>query len=136
MGMFDHLKCEYKLPIAGTQDLEYQTKSLVKFLDNYKIDKDGQLWVEKYKIEDRSDPEAEGISRIFGCMSRINQRLEKDNFTGEIRFYTHLDKDYKYWVEYSAYFTNGQLQILNVVEDGTKPLSFPEEKSIEPTEKS
>jgi hypothetical protein len=67
MGMFDHLKCKYPLPDAGDNDLEYQTKDTpAQFLDNYEIRADGSLWHLDYDIEDRSDPNAEGLARLVG----------------------------------------------------------------------
>jgi len=119
MGMFDTVYCEYPLPITEAQTLDFQTKSLNRFMDDFKIDINGYLWCEHYEIEDRSDPNAQGIERMFGCMTRINQRWEEENYTGEIRFYTHLDKEYKRWIEFSSYFIRGKLQSLNVISDGS-----------------
>ena len=125
MGLFDTVHCEYPLPIAEAQALDFQTKSLRRFMDHFKIDINGYLWQEHYETEDQSDPNTQGIERMFGCMTRINQRWEEESYTGEILFYTHLDKEYKRWVEFSAYFTRGKLQILNVISDG----SFKDENS-------
>lgn len=120
MGMFDYLSCEYPLPIPEAQNLEFQTKDTdSQFLNYYKIDKDGYLWENLYDIEDKSDPNATGIERLFGYMTRVNKRWEKCNFTGEIRFYSSYDKEYKTWVEFSSYFTNGHLQILNIIKNIT-----------------
>ncbi len=120
MGMFDHFRCEYPLPIAAAQNLEFQTKDTPsQFLDLYKIDKDGMLWYQAYDIEDRSDPSAKGIERMFGALTRVNKRWVAEPYTGEIRFYTHLDEAYERWIEFSAYFTGGKIQVLNVIADGS-----------------
>lgn len=43
MGMFDTVKCEFKLPNPLHQDLEFQTKDLECVLDDYTITRDGRL---------------------------------------------------------------------------------------------
>lgn len=35
MGLFDTIHCEYPLPDVRHQDLEFQTKDLERFLDDY-----------------------------------------------------------------------------------------------------
>lgn len=118
MGMFDYLTCEYPLPIKGANKYSYQTKDTpAQYLDNYLIDKDGQLWHEDYDIEDRSNHNAKGFKRFIGCMTKVNKRLVKEDFTGEIRFYTISefgDKKY-FWIEFSSYFVNGKLKHLELL---------------------
>lgn len=118
MGLFDNLICKYKLPI----DLKYklfQTKDTpAQFLDMYEIREDGTLWHNCYDIEDRSDPNAEGIERLIGSMTRVNQRWEQvKDFIGEIRFYTEYDKK---WIEFSSYFVDGQLNQIHLVKEKEK----------------
>lgn len=109
MGMFDYLKCSYKLPFKGLRGVEFQTKDTPsQYLDHYEIRKDGTLWHEIYDIEDKSDPNAEGLARFFGCASRVNNRWEQVAITGEVVFYA---SDY----EFSAYFVNGQLKQLETL---------------------
>ena len=120
MGMYDELICEYPLPLDGMNHLKFQTKDTpAQFLDLYKIDKDGHLWHEIYDIKDKSDPNAEGPRRLFGCMARVNKRWEKSNFTGEIRFYTTIGDNHKGWIEFSSIFLCGKLDKLELVEHKT-----------------
>ena len=116
MGMFDYVECEYSLP-AGKGASVFQTKDTpAQMLDIYKIDADGLLWHEAYDIEDRSDPSAEGLDRFVGCMTRVNKRWERCvNFTGEITFYNFIN-DRTGWLEYSAYFVDGMLKELHLIE--------------------
>lgn len=121
MGMFDNLKCLYPLPVTGLNTEIFQTKDTpAQMLDMYEIRKEGTLWHEDYDVEDRSDPNAEGIERLFGSCTKVNKRWEfEDKFIGEIRFYTYLEhKDHNnkedewnddLWYEFSAYFVNGRL---------------------------
>ena len=119
MGMFDELTCKYPLPVAGTNNLQYQTKSLDCELDNFEIREDGSLWREAYEVEDRSDPNAEGLMRLVGCMTRINEHWIEWPHTGEVRFYTALGEREKSgssgWIEYVAYFVDGKLKELNLI---------------------
>jgi len=55
MGMFDYVRVEYPLSVAGANDIVYQTKNLINELDWYKIDKDGQLWHEVYDYDLETD---------------------------------------------------------------------------------
>ena len=113
MGMFDYLQCHYPLPIKGANNLKFQTKDTdAQFLDNYEIREDGTLWHEIYDVEDRSDPNADGIMALVGKMTRINSRWERDMMTGEIRFYAHRGED---WLEFSAYFVGGELRQLEII---------------------
>ncbi len=60
--MFDTIFCEFPLPIKKFQKNDFQTKDTPnQFLDLYKIKENGTLWRETYEIEDKSDPNAEGI---------------------------------------------------------------------------
>lgn len=110
--MFDNINCEVPLPVAGFEGREFQTKDTPnQFLDNYKIDSESQLWVEEYDIVDRSDPTAEGISRIFGRLSRENKRWKMVNdFTGNIKFYDFENPaESKNLKSFSADFIDGKL---------------------------
>lgn len=120
MGMFDDLRCEYPLPAKGANALSYQTKDTpAQWLDQYVIDATGKLHHEEYETEDHSDPNAEGLARLFGSATRVNKRLVPvDDFTGEIRFYDLPGEGQ--WIEFSSYFINGQLQSVSLVEDTRK----------------
>ena len=43
MGLSDTVRCEYPLPEAGHQDLEYQTKAFENLMERYTITADGRL---------------------------------------------------------------------------------------------
>ena len=127
MGLFDYLRCKLPLPVAGANDLEFQTKDTdAQYMDHYEIREDGTLWHQEYDTEDRSDPNAEGLAALFGCMTRVNERWVQDDMTGEVRFYTYFgdanDKQpiSERWIEFSAYFASGQLKQLETISDGTK----------------
>lgn len=121
MGMYDDIRCDYPLPAPGANDLTgYQTKDTpAQECDLYVIDKDGGLHHEEYDIEDRSDPNADGLYRLIGMMTRTNARLAPVNdFTGEIRFYTIPAEGQ--WIEFSSYFIDGKMQSVTLIED-TRP---------------
>lgn len=110
MGVFDYIRCKYPLPAKDMQDYPFQTKDTPDpmYLEQYEIREDGSLWFEDYDVEDRSDPNAEGLMRLRGMATRVNKRWKKmDQFTGEIVFYGGDP-----WYEFSAYFVNGELQSL------------------------
>lgn len=129
--MFDYVKCEYPLPVPEANDLEYQTKSMDNFMDQYLIKADGSLWVERCDREDQSDaalwerahpgevapPE---LDRLCGCMARVNKRWEPLAYTGEIRFYDY-DLAGGLWLEWSAYFFKGRIQLLHRIEHEDAP---------------
>ena len=117
MGMYDQLRCEYPLPAPGANELDYQTKDTpAQWLDDYVIDKDGQLFHVEYDTEDHSDPNAEGIMRLVGSMTRVNERrVPVTDFTGEICFYD-LTKEGE-WIEFSSYFISGKLQSVTLLTD-------------------
>lgn len=116
MGMFDYIRCERELP-DSPPTLEWQTKDTPsQYLDVYEIRADGSLWQEEYDIEDRSDPNADGILALCGCMTRVNKRWEPCKFTGEIRFYGYEGSNTARWWEFSAYFIDGQMQSVVTIE--------------------
>jgi hypothetical protein len=117
MGLFDDLKCLYPLPIEGANDLNFQTKSLVCYLDNYEIREDGTLWHEDYDTEDRSDPNAEGLRKFWGTITRVNKRWMPVLMTGEVIFYATAKENPEEWFEFSAYFVGGKLKELHQIGD-------------------
>lgn len=139
MGMFDDIKCKYPLPLAGANDLAYQTKdTAAQYCDLYEIREDGTLWHEEYDTEDQSDaakwekenPGKEApkeLDAFCGCMTKVNKRwVQVPNVTGEICFYTiYSIVDGKMtnatsrdgWLEWSAYFVAGKLNQVNLVEN-------------------
>ena len=118
--MYDNILCKYPIDVEDIDikisDLTFQSKDTeAQFLDNYEIREDGTLWHETYDIEDRSDPNAEGIMKLLGCMTRINQRWEQVNTTGEIVFYTSTGENRDQWLEFSAYFVDGKLNQIHQI---------------------
>lgn len=115
MGMFDWLTCKYKLDDPSHNALRYQTKSTpAQALDEYEIREDGSLWYQEYDARWIEEP----ASLLGGYVEHYNQRWVKTYLTKEIRFYANA-KDSKQdtdWVEYSAYFRNGELQQMNRIE--------------------
>lgn len=112
MGMFDDLTCRYPLPVAGANDLAYQTKDLECAMDQYEIREDGTLWHEDYDSRwEESDDAPLGV-----WWHRDNKRWEIVPLTGEVRFYTSLRNERPYgWLEWSAYFKSGALQQVNLI---------------------
>lgn len=105
MGMFDYL--HYK-------GHDYQSKDTPnQWMANYEIREDGTLWVEESDGEWIKDEN----SLLGGYIKESNHRwVQVENYTGEIRFYRHLDKEYKVWEEFSAYFIKGQLKHLESID--------------------
>ena len=123
MGMFDNLKCKYKLPTDKDLSNEvFQTKDTpAQSIDLYEIREDGTLWHEIYETENRSDPNAEGFKKFIGCMTRVNEHWAPVfDFIGEIRFYTTLDNN-KSWIEFSSYFVDGKLRELHLIREEDLP---------------
>jgi hypothetical protein len=104
MGMFDYIRYN---------GYEYQTKNTpAQLLDYYDIHEDGTLWHNNYDCEWVEDEN----SFFKGYLRQFNERKEFcANFIGEIKFYRHLDKKYKKWEEFSAYFVNGKLRELHQI---------------------
>lgn len=138
MGMFDQIVCKYLLPasFSWANKLTYQTKDTPsQFMDDYEIREDGTLWVEDFRIEDRSaatkwlvenpdktdddlPEELGGWKGMIGVMTRVPLGWKRvENFvTGEIRFYNTLGSDHSGWIEWSAYFEEGRAVRINLVE--------------------
>lgn len=125
MGLFDYLHCKYPLPVDGANALEFQTKDTdAQYMDHYEIREDGSLWHEDYDTEDHSDPNAKGLMRFAGCQARVNKRWTPEKYTGEISFGTSWQDDpFDGWVEFSAYFVNGQLSQLHLIENRAAKVS-------------
>jgi hypothetical protein len=125
--MFDEIRCKMPLPVA--LDVEhrehwFQTKDLACMLDRYEIREDGTLWKEECDYEDRSNPNAEGLARFYGCLTRVNKRwIQCITFTGEIAFYAQatavgtkdIGQQHAGWIEFSTYFVRGELKHFELV---------------------
>ena len=109
MGMYDTVKCEYALPLPEElskfdvkwEEVEFQTQfSGWPAMEEYEITEDGQLY--RWKRESFLDD---------------NKELERSNFSGEIPFYTLLErKDLDHFIQFKALFWKGDLRELTVDE--------------------
>jgi hypothetical protein len=85
MGMFDDVRCLYKMPFGDLSGEEFQTKDTnAQHLDNYEIRADGTLWHEEYDIRiEQSDDAPLGIWE-----HRDNPRwVHESEVTGSIEIY-------------------------------------------------
>jgi hypothetical protein len=121
MGMFDDLRCRYPLPVEGANELRYQTKDLDCQMDQYEIREDGTLWREDYDVEDQSDPNATGIMRLSGMMTRVNPRWVPVDYLGRIWFYGSFTGDWKDWIEWCADIIDGRVRSVSLVERRDAP---------------
>jgi len=100
MGLFDTVHCEYPLPDARHQGLEYQTKDLECLLDNYTITRDGRL--------------VRHASRFGGGPGHdIEWPLH-----GDISIYTSVKGEDPRWVEYVVRFTHGRVEWVRPLPEG------------------
>ena len=113
--MFDYLKCEYPLPLTDEikeqfpdenwAEINFQTKSLDCYLENYTIEDDGQIYAER---KDRFIDEK-------GQMQEKELGIEKIDWTGQLNFYFDFcTEEYDYWVEFKALVWKGDLKQIEV----------------------
>jgi len=102
MGLFDEVRCNHELSGVHKGETQ-QTKDLNWFggaLEEYEITSSGRLEFLEYTVEDRGDPNREGLARLAGSMTRV--------FTGGRR-----DLNYHGWLDLSGFgrakFTDGML---------------------------
>jgi hypothetical protein len=97
LGLFDTITCEYPLPVAEHQNLEFQTKDLESLLDHYTITRDGRL-VRRA---------GHGLWGSRGGPARdVTWPLH-----GDLRFYTSTGEgEARQWIEYVARFTHGRVE--------------------------
>jgi hypothetical protein len=118
MGMFDTVYCEYPLPDARHQDLDFQTKNLECALDTYTITRDGRL--------------------VRRAGSGWGANLDRDvewSLHGDIRIYTSVKSEDPSWVEYVVRFTHGRVQWIRPLEEVQKDPDLPSpdlDLSLEP----
>ncbi len=101
MGMFDTVYCEYPLPNARHQDLEFQTKNLECALFTFTITRDGRLVRRGRRGWGRDSPDSD-----------VEWLLH-----GDIRFYTSVKTEEPSWVEYLARFTHGRVEWIRPLEE-------------------
>lgn len=99
MGLFDTVYCEYPLPDARHQDLDFQTKDLERTLDEYTITRDGRL-VRRARQGEWGGP---GLDRD------IEWPLH-----GDVSIYTSQDD---VWIEYVVRFTHGRVEWIRPKEE-------------------
>jgi hypothetical protein len=114
MGLFDTVHCEYPLPNAAHQNLEFQTKDLESLLDTYTLTRDGRLMRHSRR------------GRSAGLDRDIEWPLH-----GDIRIYTSLrpPAGEREWVEYVVRFTHGRVEWIRPLEEVPPP---PEDDGIPP----
>lgn len=109
MGMFDWVEFEGK---------RYQSKDTPRQLcDEYRIDENGELWVEEYDAEWIADAD----SMFGGYLRQYNQRWRScKEFSGTMRFYREDRERGGYqadaWNEWLAEFKCGIMIDLKLVE--------------------
>jgi hypothetical protein len=124
MGMYDSIDCKYELPMPDdpkgyTGSHGFQTKDFECALDVYIIDKDGQLFIERRETEwVEGNPKAQSLLEKFGYAKTIKTWLEPLNRTCTVQFYDHIDSnktDYDYWIVYEAFFVNGRINCIELI---------------------
>jgi hypothetical protein len=103
MGLFDTVNCEYPLPEAGHQDLEFQTKDLDPGLDHYTITRDGRL------------------VRNAGKGGWGPDRDVERPHHGDVSIYTSKAGT---WIEYAVRFTNGRVEWIRPLEETRRAPGF------------
>lgn len=106
MGMFDWIAVEVPLPDVVQNESEYQTKDFDCLMEKYVINKNGELYKEKWEYEWVDDPNS-----VFGGYERkiegSYRREYLTNFHGDITFYNGRVRGK--WRDYKARFTEGRL---------------------------
>lgn len=108
MGAFDNARCKYPLPWPEAADFgeQWQTKSPdAPWGELWEIREDGTLWHQDCEYEDRSDPNAEGFTRLLGSMTPVNHRWQHMAYwNGEFEIHHYIDPPDKPSVWYSVVF--------------------------------
>ena len=113
MGLFDTVHCEYPLPEARHQGLEFQTKNLECMLGRYTITRDGRLT--RHAL-----PGGRGPGRDIEWPIH-----------GDVSIYTR-DRSEDAWVEYVARFTHGRVEWIRSVEEARRAPGFHDPDGGEP----
>lgn len=93
MGMFDTVRCLYKIDGKDYKDVDFQTKSLDNYLNWFSIEEDGSLIRFEYEmIQDNPNFKSkkkgmDGFIEDRENWKRKNERWEPFYFHGEIYFY-------------------------------------------------
>jgi len=124
MGMYDIITVKDKLPWTDevweeglpNACTEFQTKGLNESISNYKIE-NGRLLLQKFKVHKWADSEP-GSEHSFGRLERSGEYWEDTNYHGKLSFYDYKPNDVPgnndCWIEFTATFTNGQVDKIEV----------------------
>jgi hypothetical protein len=108
MGLFNHVRCRYRLPDPEAQNFPFQTKSLPEqLLDDYEITQDGRLMHHAYDARWEEDTAAPlGFSLL-----RENCRWEPVEFTGELEIHMSSGEPGRggVWYSYLIEFDQGKV---------------------------
>jgi len=123
--MFDTIIVKDKLPWTDemwaeglpNKCIEFQTKDLDNSLANYKIE-NSRLLMQKFKEQKWTDPKSNN-EFSFGRLERTGEYWEDQNYHGKLSFYDYCSNDKPgnndCWVEFTATFTNGQVDKIEVI---------------------
>ena len=120
MGLFDTVYCEYPLPDARHQDLDFQTKNLECALDTYTITQDGRL--------------VRRARRGWETGEVLDRDVEWP-LHGDIRLYASVKSEDPSWIEYAVRFTHGRVEWIRPLEEVQRDPALPSpdlEFSLEP----
>ena len=108
MGLFNHVRCRYRLPDPEANNFAFQTKSLPEqLLDDYEITEDGQLLHHAYDtrwVENTAVPLGFSLHREY-C------HWEPVDFTGELEIHTSSGEPGRggVWYSYLIEFDQGKV---------------------------
>src|SRR5437899_5005427 len=107
MGLYDHVRCRYRLPDPEAQDLDFQTKSMpAPYLDNYEVTEDGRL-----VREARDSRPEDSLESPLEAVTHRDLRWQPVDFRGELEIHTfEEDPEGKMrWYSYLLWFKDGRL---------------------------
>lgn len=126
MSFFDHIICEYKLPLPKISEefkeevgktvwgeLIFETVNFEGVGDTYTISEDGRIYkrlVENKFVKDKKSPS--GFS-----LEKKDLGLERMEHTGAVEFYSaFLGEKKDFWFHYKALFWKGDLKEIEIQE--------------------
>jgi hypothetical protein len=145
MGMFDYIRCDYPIPVSkemlewdlDMQNMEYQTKDLDNFMEEYFINPEGELYYTHHEREWVDDDDA----FLKGYFKIVKSEVRPANYHGTMEFYCYEDlgpkdgKHYSISADYEAKFTDNKLVHIELIEqrieDTTEYVLMCEEKDRE-----
>ena len=135
MGVFDTVECLYPLPegYEHLQNDKFQTKCLYKTLDNYTINRKGQLIHHRVRSEEVPEeertyygtekwdvPTLNFMYRTTGSMKTVAIDDHDEEWHGDINIYTHRgehsDGTFE-WFEFTVSFAEGKVEWIKRKED-------------------